>query len=554
MPDALTVAIVWGRLVAIAEEMGETLRRTAYSDAVREGRDFSTGVFDHRGRMLAQADLSPGHLGAMPFAVQNMLGAYPARTLRPGDVIVMNDAYLGSGHLPDFYSMSPAFAGEELIGFVVASAHLVDVGGLRPGSQSVVGVTEMFHEGIRFPPTMLYRGGTPDAALFRILEANVRVPDKLTGDLRAQRNALRVGAAKLGEMVGKYGARLVTDCADVFLDHSERAVRAQLEAIADGTYGFVDHLDDVGPGTAAVRMEVAVTISGSDITFDFSGSSAQTASAINSPINFTRAYCYWATKAITTRNTIPQNEGQLRPIRVVAPEGSFFNPRHPGAAGGRAVLNQRIVEVIFGALAQVIPERLSAASGQWCNPTMGGYDPRNGRRFVFYDYSVGGVGGRYRSDGVSAMSPVFSLENVPVEIQEAQYPILVERVELVTDSGGAGRTRGGLAVRKDIRLLADDVELSNLTDRQRVPGYGLEGGDPGSLGRTLLNPGTGEERVIHSKESCRLKVGDVVSVQCSGSGGFGPPRERARALVARDVAEGYVSRDAAVKIYGYTPD
>jgi N-methylhydantoinase B len=549
--DSLTVAVVWGRLVGIAEEMGQTVRHTAYSDAIREGRDFSAAVFDREGRLLAQADLSPGHLGAMPFAVVNILRVYPAESLTPGDVIIMNDPYLGSGHLPDFYCLSPVFVDDGLVGFAVTSAHLVDVGGIRPGSQAVEGVTELFQEGIRFPPTALYEAGKPKDAIFRILEANVRVPHKVIGDLRAQRNALYTGAAGYAAMVRRYGLPTLAEAAKRFLDHSEQAVRMELQKIPDGSYTFTDHLDDVGPGSRPVRMTVTVTVSGSDITFDFTGSDAQTASAINSPINFTRAYCYWAAKAITTGNTIPQNAGQLRPVRVTAPPGTFFNPTPPAAAGGRAVLNQRIVELIFGALAPIIPDHISAASGQWCNPTFGGTDPRTGRRFVFYDYIVGGIGARRFSDGVSAMSPVFSLENVPIEVQEAEYPVLVERFELMQDSGGAGRTRGGLSLRKDIRILSTDTQVSNLSDRYRCRPYGVHGGDPGQLGATVLNPGTQEERILESKGTYMLAPGDVISFRCSGSGGFGPPTARDREAVRRDLQEGYISPDVARLTYGF---
>jgi N-methylhydantoinase B len=326
-------------------------------------------------------------------------------------------------------------------------------------------------------------------------------------------------------------------------------VRDAIEAIPDGTYRFTDRLDDVGPGTPPVRMEVAVTIAGPDLDFDFAGTDPQTSSALNSTLSYTRSYCYWVTKAITTQDSIPQNEGQLRPVTVTAPDGCFFNPRPPAAVGGRACLNQRIVELIFGALAQAVPERVSAASGQWVNPILGGTDPATGQRFVLYDYILGGIGGRRTRDGVDAMSPIFSVENVPLEVQEAQYPVLVERFELMQDTGGAGRTRGGLSLRKDVRMLAPGVQLSNLTDRQRFAPYGLEGGADGRLGETILNPGTPQERRLESKGAYELAEGDVLSFRCSGSGGFGPPGERPRELVEADLAEELVSRDAARRLY-----
>jgi N-methylhydantoinase B len=548
--DPLTVAVVWGRLSTIAEEMAEALQRTAFSDQVREGGDYSTAIFDAQGRLIAQANRSPAHLGSMPDAVRNMLAVYPVESLAQGDVVGLNDPYLGAGHLPDLFAMSPVFRAGDLVGFVVTTVHLTDVGGPAPGSQAVSGVSDVVQEGLRLLPVNLYRRGQPVAEIFRVIEANVRVPELVLGDVRAQRAALNVGAERLAELYERLGVDVVATAANAILDRSEAAVRAELAEIPDGTYRFVDHLDDIGPGTDALRMEVTVTVEGTDLTFDFSGSAPQTQSSLNSTLTYTKAYCYWAAKAITTKDTIPQNEGQLRPVRVLAPPGSFFNPMPPAAVGGRAVLNQRIVELIFGALAQAVPERICAASGQWVNPIFGGTHPSTGDRFVFYDYIVAGVGARMELDGVDAISPVVSVENIPVEAQEARNPILVERLELVPDSGGAGRTRGGLGLRKDIRLLADDVVLSNLTDRQRFQPYGLAGGSPGRLGETVLNPGTPDERRISSKDVVELRRGDVVSFRCSGSGGFGPRSERPRERVLADLEEGLVSVAAAREIYG----
>ncbi len=550
MIDPLDVAVVWGRLAAISEEMAEAQQRTAYSDQVREGGDYSTAVFDPAGRMLAQANRSPAHLGAMPGAVRNMLAVYPAASLGPGDVVVLNDPYLGAGHLPDLFAMSPSFLEGELVGFVVSCVHLTDVGGPAPGSQAVVGVTDLVQEGLRLIPTLLYRGGEPVREVLRLIEANVRVPGAVIGDIRAQRAALHVGAARLAELHARRGSDIVAAAADEILDRSEEAIRRELRAIPDCTVRFVDQVDDYGPGTPPIRMEVTVTIADGGITFDFTGTDPQTPSSLNCTLSYVTAYCYWTTKAITTRDTIPQNEGQIRPVTVVAPPGSFFNPVPPAALGGRALMNQRIVELLFGALAQAVPERVCAASGQWLNPIFGGLDPRTEEPFIFYDYVMGGVGARWTKDGIDAMSPVVSVENIPVEAQEARNPILVERHELIPGSGGAGRHRGGLSVRKDVRVLAEDAVLSNLTDRHAFPPYGLDGGSPGTLGEIVLNPDTPRQRKLHSKEVVRLAHGDVVSFRCSGSAGVGPPAERARAHVLRDVHEGVVSAEAARTVYG----
>ena len=548
--DPLTVAVVWGRLAAIAEEMAEAQQRCAFSDQVREGGDYSTAVFDAAGRMLAQANRSPAHLGAMPHVVQHMLDAYPADTLAPGDVIVLNDPHMGSGHLPDFFAMSPAFRSGHLVGFVVSCIHLTDIGGPAPGSQAVVGVTEGVQEGLRLLPTRLYREGEPVREIFDLIGANVRVPELVLGDVRAQRAALHVGATKLAQFHGQVGSPVVDAAAEEFLAQSEQAVRRELLGIPDGTATFVDYLDDYGPGSPPIRLEVTVTISGSDLLFDFTGTDPQTPSSLNCTMSYLKAYCFWVAKAITTRDTIPQNEGQLRPLRIVAPPGCFFNPLPPAALNGRALLNQRIVELLFGALSKIVPDRVCAASGQWTNPIFGGIDPATGRTFVFYDYVMGGVGARASKDGLDAIPPTVSVENIPVEAQEARNPIIVERYELIPDSGGAGRWRGGLGVRKDIRMLADDVVLSNLTDRHVYPAYGLFGGQDGLLGETVLNPGRADERRLHSKEVVHLVRGDVVSFRCSGSGGYGPPSERPREKVLEDVREGRVTPRSASELYG----
>ncbi len=550
MIDPLDVAVVWGRLAAVAEEMAEAQQRTAYSDQVREGGDYSTAVFDRDGRMLAQANRSPAHLGAMPSAVRHMLELYPADSLEPGDVVVLNDPYMGSGHLPDMFAMSPAFVDATLVGFVASCVHLTDVGGPAPGSQAVVGVTDLVQEGLRFLPTLVCRRGEPVREILRLIEANVRVPDAVLGDMRAQRAALHVGAAKLTELYSLRGPELVGLVAEEVLSRSEEAVRRSLAEIPPCTVGFVDHIDDYGPDTPPIRMEVTVTIRDGGIVFDFTGTDPQTPSSLNCTLSYVKAYCYWATKAITTRDAIPQNEGQLRPVSVVAPPGCFFNPVPPAALGGRALMNQRIVELLFGAFAQAMPERVCAASGQWLNPILGGTEPRSGREFIFYDYIMGGVGGRWTKDGIDAMSPVVSVENIPIEAQEARNPIIVERHELIPDSGGAGRFRGGLGVRKDVRVLADDAVLSNLTDRHVFAPYGLDGGQPGTLGEIVLNPGTDGERKLHSKESLRLDYSDVVSFRVSGSGGVGDPRDRARESVERDVREGVVTPESARRDFG----
>lgn len=554
MIDEITKSVVWAAMHSIAEESGTALRKTAYSQAVREGRDFSVALFDAAGRMIAQGDFSPGHLGSMPSLVGHVLAEYPADTLAPGDAIVLNDLYMGSGHLPDFFMTTPVFHGGALVGFAVNCAHQVDVGGAVAGSQAVEGITEFYQEGLRVLPTKLWRAGEPNREVFRLIKGNVRLPDIVEGDLKAMRNSGRVAERRLVELFDRYGADTVLAAWAEILAHSEREMRAAIRGVPDGRYEAEDFYDDYGRDTGPLRVHVAVVVDGDAITVDFTGSSGQTPSGINSPFNYTLAYTWHTVKSALVQSTIPQNAGTMRPIRAVAPEGSLFNPRPPAAAGARAVMQQRIVDVILQALAKAIPERVIASSSHWANPIVSGVDPRRGRRFVFYDVIVGGMGARPHKDGAEAVCGSFNLENIPVEVNESNYPVLVERLELIPDSSGAGRFRGSCGLRKDIRFLGEQGSLSNLSDRHRFPPPGVDGGLAGALGATIVNPGTADERRLHPKAMYSLATGDLVSIRTSGSGGYGDPLTRDPALVARDVALGYVSAVKAREWYGVVVD
>ena len=544
----MTLGVIWGALQSIAVEIGTTVHRTAYSEQAREGQDFSVAVFDPGGRMVAQGPYSPGHMGAMSFAVRNALAAHPVATLQPGDAILLNDPLLGSGHLPDFFITQPAFLDGELVGFAVNILHHTDVGGQRPGSQGVEGIFDYFQEGLRIPPTKVWTAYEEHAGIVGIIGANTRTPEKVLGDLRAQRGALRVGELRLVELARRYGRATLLAAMDEIVARSEAAMRTAIRAIPDGVYPFEDFLDDSGPGTPPLRVAVTVTVDGDALVIDYDGSSPQTPSGMNSYINYTRSYSYAAVKCLTDPAG-PMNEGALRPVTVRAPEGSFLNPRPPAGGGPRAIICYRTFEAVIGALAAAVPERVAAAASHFANPTFGGWDRRRGRRFVAYELVLSGTGARAEKDGCEAMAWAFNASNIPVEAQEATQPLVVERFGLISDSGGAGRFRGGCGVRRDLRLLADEGKLTNLSERQVFPPYGLFGGEPGRLARTIINPGPGEE-VVHGKQSRQFAHGDVVSFQQSGAGGYGDPLERDPACVLEDVVDEYVSVDAARERYG----
>lgn len=549
--DPLTLTVIWKGLLSIAEELGVTLRHTAYSEGVREGDDFSTAVFDARGRMVAQGPFSPGHLGSFPYVVQAVLRDwFPAERLRPGDAIMLNDSFLGSGHFPDVFQILPTFLDGRLIGFVCNSAHQVDMGGAAPGSQKVHGVTEAFQEGLRILPVRFARGGEIDEDVLRLVLGNVRLPDKVRGDLMAQHNANRAAALRLERLFREYGTGTVERAYDEMMERSEAAMRAELAKVPAGTYSFEDHLDDYGPDTPPIRIAVDVTFDGEGgVTVDFSRSSDQVPAAINSYINYTRAYAVFAIKVFC--NALwPQNAGNMKPIKVVAREGSFFNPKFPAPSGGRAALQVRMFDAINGALAQAMPERAMGAFSHWSNPNIGGIDDRSGKPFVMYDLGLAGYGGRADRDGAEALSPVMNCSNIPVEVHETHNPILVRRMELIADTGGAGRHRGGCGLRKDIELLNSTATLSLLGDRHKFEPYGLFGGEPGRRAETVLNPERNAQ-ALPSKGLVRIEKGDVVSFRLSGAGGYGPPAERDPRAIAEDIADGYVTPQFAKDKYGY---
>jgi N-methylhydantoinase B len=547
--DPITLAVVWGGLQSVAVEIGTTVHKTAYSEQAREGQDFSVAVFDPAGRMVAQGPYSPGHMGAMSAAVRNALAICPMETLEPGDVILHNDPLLGSGHLPDFFLVQPAFLGERLAGFVANILHHTDVGGQRPGSQAVEGIFDYFQEGLRIPPTKVWQAGKEQAGIIGIISANTRTPDKVLGDLRAQRAALRVGELRMIDLADRHGFDTLMGCTDEIIERTEHTLRERISEIPDGVYEFEDFLDDCGPNTDPLRVFVTITISGDTAKIDFTGSSPQTESGLNSYLNYTKSYSYAAIKCLTDPFG-PMNEGALRPVDIVAEEGSFLNPRPPAGGGPRAIICYRTFEAVLGALAPALPDKVVAAGSHFANPTFGGWDRRRQRRFVNYELVLSGTGARPTKDGVEAMCSAFNASNIPVEAQEANHPVLVEHFGFRQDSAGAGAFRGGCGVRRDMRFLADDGKFTNLSERHKFRPYGLYGGQPGALGRTLINPGMPEEREVHSKASTTFQYGDVISFQQPGAGGYGDPMRRDPGRVLEDVLEGYVSVEAARDQYG----
>lgn len=547
--DPIVLSILWNGLVAIAEEMGAVLRRTAFSPALREARDFSASLHDREGNLIAHGLFTPGHTGAALRGVPELLERIDTGDLAPGDALLYNDLTLSVGHLPDMFSVMPIFHDDEIVAYSVTSAHHVDVGGPAPGSLSIAGVRDVYAEGLRLTPTKYFLAGEPNPYVFRLVRDNVRLPDRVEGDLNAQMNANRRGGERFLELVARYGRGTVERAMGEILDHSERAMRRAIAAVPDGRYEFEDQMDDYGPDTEPLVIHAAIEIIGDRLSVDFSGTSEQIEAGINCYFGFTLAYTFFALKAVLDP-VWKSNAGSLRPISIHAPAGSLLNPRHPAPGGGRAVVLTRIVDVVVGALAQVVPERVVAAPSQFMNSAFGG-PLASGENFVYFELLFGGTGARPDHDGGEAICAGLDVSNIPVEIYEATSPMLVERFGIIPDSGGAGRFRGGCGLRKDIRVRTSGVVMTNMGDRTVSAPYGLFGGGSGAVGASLRQAsGEVREIALASKATYLLDCGDLVSLRLSGGGGYGEPLERDLDRVATDLREGYITVDGARRSYG----
>ncbi|PYI56363.1 hydantoinase B/oxoprolinase family protein [Paenibacillus flagellatus] len=551
--DPITLEIVGNLLLSVAEEMGVTLVKTAYSTNIKERKDCSTALFDAKGSMIAQAEYVPMHLGSMLGVVGEVLKKFPVDSLRPGDMFVTNDPYAGGGtHLPDITMVSPVFVDDRLVAFVANIAHHSDIGGMVPGSVSAHS-DNIFQEGLRIPLGRICRAGELVRESYDFIILNTRTPVERSGDLDAQIASNIAGAKRLAEVVRKYGADYFAECTDALLDYAEHLMRAGIRTLPEGTYTFEDYLDDAGANSdSPIPIRATVTIEDGTAKVDFAGTSPQVPGPLNmtySGLLTTAFYCF---KAVAGQS-IFANHGIYRALQVTAPEGSIVNCTLPVPVGQRIDTAQRVVDVIMGALAQVAPERVLAA----CNSVVtsaifSGTNPRNGNYFVYLETIAGGSGAHSRGDGLSGVQVhMTNTSNLPIEALEREYPVLVERYELQTDSGGAGRFRGGLGIRRDFRILCDGMSYTGLGDRHKFAPWGLEGGKSGGPGRFRLSRGGGELQTLGSKISgVTLGREDLISVCAPGSGGYGHPYDRPAEAVLRDVREGKVSLASALDDYG----
>lgn len=538
--DLVTLEIVWNGLRSVTDECFLTLQRTAFSTNIKERHDHSVAILDAHGRLIVQAENAlPIHLASMSGLVQILISRF-AGDIGPGDIFVGNDPHEAGGtHLPDINFAAPVFEGDRLIAFVCNIAHHADVGGAVRGSMSG-GMTEIYQEGLRIPVIRLYRRGDLVRDVMEILLLNMRLPAERRGDLNAQIASCRLGADRLAQLVARYGITTILESYDEIVDRSRGRMLRAISAVPDGEWSYTDSMDDDGVTSDEVAITVRVKKVGERATFDFTGSSPQVAGNINLTLNAVRSSVCYALKALLDPD-MPNNEGVVQAFEIVAPEGSIVNCRAPAAVALRANTCQRVIDVVLGALGPVMPDRaVGSANGANTSMVFAGVDPQTGRPYVYLETLGGGMGGRADRDGKDGVQVhITNTSNLPVEAIEMEYPLRVEEYSLVEDSGGAGRWRGGLGLRRVMRPVGHACEFSGVGERFRLAPPGIFGGEPGRPGRFDLRKADGTvERLAGKLTGFRLDPANAVSVETPGAGGYGPADMRDRHRVDDDMESG----------------
>jgi N-methylhydantoinase B len=545
--DPITLEILWRRLISIVDESDAAVARTAFSSLLRDAHDYTCMFTDSRGRELAQGTLAtPGQSGAMALGIKKLVQGLPPGAFAPGDVYITNDPWALAGHLNDVCVMSPIFHKGRLAAFTACILHHSDIGG-RVTSDN----REVFEEGLFIPFVKLYDAGNLNKGLLDMIRANVRTPDQVNGDIRSQIAANHVCAAQIVRMLEEYALDDLDDLAEEIIGRSERSIRAAIARAPAGTY-HAEGVIEQNEGEPEIVIRCAVSIANSDITVDLTGSSPQVHWGGNVVYNFTYAYVHMAVKSIFDPE-IPNNDGIAAPIRLVAPEGTVVNCRHPAAVAARMQIGHFLTEIVYRALAGALPERVLAASGGTPATMQIFYGQRSGGQ-PFHTVLIrgGGMGAGAMRDGEGCCIFPANGANTPVEILESDAPLVIERRELLPDSGGAGKQRGALGRREVFRVPNDAhapsaVNLAMQSGRFRLPPVGLFGGKPGARAQFLVNDRPGNPYGL-----TRLQPGDIVTMDAAGGGGFGDPRERDRNALARDLREGKVSGASAERDYGVT--
>src|SRR5438045_3362483 len=542
LADPILMEVFSNRLLSITEEMGSNLIRASFSTNIKERRDCSVGLFDAAGRLIAQAAHIPLHLGSLLGAVEAVRHDFPLAEMCDGDAFLCNDPYLAAGtHMPDVSVLTPGLVDGE-VGFITANiGHHGDVGGRGPGSIAADALS-IFEEGIRIPATRIRHGnasgGELDRGMLRLIAENTREPEERRLDLMAQIAANDLGKRRVLELVAQTGFNAVTSAIDDILAYTAQRLRNRIAQLKPGSYIFTTYLDDDGGGNEKAPLTVTVHVESGQLHFDFTGSAPQSKGALNVPESGLKATVFYAVKALLDPGLLP-NSGFFEAVRIAAPEGLIVNPRFPAAVGARSITCQRVAGAIFGAFRGLLPPEQVMASSNDVLPAIV-FSGRHQRTYVYLETLGGGAGARLGRDGQDGIQVhVTNTSNLPVEALENEYPLLVEEYELVPGSGGVGRSRGGLGIARQIRVLEDGTVFGCRSDSHLTRAEGVFDGEPGAPGRLICNPGRADEQVLPSKVSrLVLAAGESMRIETPGGGGAGPPTEREPERLAEDIRNG----------------
>jgi len=553
--DALSLAVIKGALEEVVEEMDRVLERAAFSPVISQARDRASGIYKgSNGDVIVQGESGlPIFIGAMQFTTQAVLASIGRENVHEGDLYIVNDPYSGGTHLMDVKLVKPVFWHGELYCFLCNTGHWIDVGGSVPGGFPV-SATEVFQEGLRIPPIKLHDRGKPNEAVLTLLFSNMRVPEECHGDLMAQINALDVGEMRFRDVIGRFGKPAIDECIEILEQRSEEQMRAYIRNLPHGRYHFLEHMDNDGVTDTPLDLALDLTVEDDRLIFDLSRSSPPCRGPMNLARETTISALLVAVKHCFP--DVPVNAGCFRPLQFIVPETTFLAARFPRPTSGFAEVTQRVMDVVFGALGQAIPDQLFAAPMATANNlTLSGHRP-DGSRFVAYLFHGGGYGASAESDGLVHGSPTLSISRIqPIEVIERRYPVLFHSYAIRPDSGGAGRQRGGCGTEYQLEVLADSTELAICGDRARFGPFGLCEGLPGKENQVeLYLSGSWKAVALGAKaDKVMLSRGDQIAIRSPGGGGFGPAFERSSDKVAEDVKLGYVSREMAKSLYGVVP-
>ncbi|WP_282605690.1 hydantoinase B/oxoprolinase family protein [Pelagibius sp. Alg239-R121] len=541
--DPIALEISWNGLKSIADECFLAIMRSAFSTNIKERHDHSTAIADARGRLIVQAENAlPIHLASMSGLMRFILDQY-GDTIAPGDIFIGNDPHVAGGtHLPDINLAMPVFHGETLVGFVANIVHHADVGGAAVGSMSG-GLDDIYKEGLRIPIVRLYARGVVQDDIMRLLLLNMRLPEERKGDLNAQIAAVKLGAARLNEVLDQQGTEYVAKLFDEIVTRTTKRMQAAIARLPDGRYAFSDVMDDDGAGTFDIRINLVITKTGERILFDFDGTDDQVPGNFNLKLNATQSAVCFSLKALLDPD-VPNNQGIFDAIEIRAPEGCFVNCSAPAPVALRANTCQRVVDIVIGALADTLPDQVvAAANGANTSAVFAGNDPRNGQQYVYLETLGGGMGARATKDGKDGVQVhITNTSNLPIEAIELEYPLRVEEYALVEDSGGAGRFRGGMGIRRSIRPIGHTCEFNGVGERFRNRPWGLFGGKEGAPGRFQLRRDDGQiESLLSKTAEVRLSPDTTAVIETPGAGGYGLPSERSSSDIACDQKSGKFS-------------